>query len=394
MRRSLALFVLIVLVALAHAPTLAVAQPVKGFPGMDTHRFAPHAGTSFLYAGRAQTLSGTNIGGAATMLQGDPRLATGDAHTLAELAVQSADLQQIVEIGWHVDALVNNDYWPRLFVFHWVNGQPTCYSREGDLCGWVQVSSTHRPGMRVQPGAMADYMIKREGTDWSIYYQGERMGYFPGSLWTNPAFTNAGVVQWFGEIAAAQPSSCSEMGNGVPGASGSAARILNMKVIPPSGTPVNANAAPGAVSNPALWSVGQASPTSFAFGGPGSGACCLPETCAEKLNECLTFADQCGTTRNCGPCDNGVQCTAQHTCASGSNLPPDGGVTGDDGGVSPDAGSPDGGGGGGGGGGDDDDGGGGESGGCCGAAGPAAIVPAFIIAPLIGLGRRRRRRVR
>ena len=38
-----------------------------------------------------------------------PALATSDYHSLAELAVQSADGNHIVEVGWNVDRVVNGD---------------------------------------------------------------------------------------------------------------------------------------------------------------------------------------------------------------------------------------------------------------------------------------------
>ena len=63
-------------------------------------------------------------------------MATGDFHSLAELAVLSSDGQQIVEVGWTVDRGLNGDDDPHLFVFHWVDGVGTCYNG----CGFVPIT--------------------------------------------------------------------------------------------------------------------------------------------------------------------------------------------------------------------------------------------------------------
>jgi hypothetical protein len=220
---------------------------------------------------------------------------------------------QIVEIGWHVDVRVNGDAQPRLFVFHWIDGQPTCYN----ACGWVQVSTTNRPGMRVTPGESADYLIKRQGEDWWLYYNGDALGYFPGSLWTEAgtSYTGVGHAQWFGEIAASSPDSCSEMGNGVFGNDPSATTMSNLTLVSASGAEVPANAEIGTISNPSYYNIGQTSPTSFAFGGPGARVgCCTPETCLDLSADCGQVADRCGSFRPCGACGTGERCGATNAC--------------------------------------------------------------------------------
>src|SRR5204863_2851819 len=110
----------------------------------------------------------------ATIVQADPALGAGDYHSLAEIAVESADAKQIVEIGWTVDAGVNGDLQPHVFSYHWVDGQTTCYNG----CGWVQVSTTKQPGMRVAPGEPHVYEIKLMNGDWWLFYDGEGLGYY------------------------------------------------------------------------------------------------------------------------------------------------------------------------------------------------------------------------
>jgi MYXO-CTERM domain-containing protein len=340
---------------------------------------------AFLYAAYIDQSLGTATAGAGAMVkQGDPGLAAGDAHSLGEIAVLSANGQQIVEIGWHVDPLVNEDLQPRLFVFHWIDGQPTCYNG----CGFVQVSTTMRPGMRVQAGATAEYKIELRSGNWWLAYQGEDIGYFPGSLWTTP-FTTAGYVQWFGEIAAATASTCSEMGNGLFGNQPGASSMSGLFKIMPGGQKVAANAHTGTVTNPNNWNVGQTTPTSFSFGGPGQsgGGCCTPQSCAAAMAQCGQVADSCGAPLQCGDCDNGITCTAQKTCGTQPNpgdagVDPDASTVGDDAGTS---------GGDGGGNGIDDP--SAASAGCCeaGQGATPALLPALGVVLVL---RRRRRQYR
>lgn len=64
----------------------------------------------------------TATGAAVSITQNQPKVAAEDYHSLAELAVESTDQNQIVEIGWIVAQDVNGDSLTHLFVYHWVNG--------------------------------------------------------------------------------------------------------------------------------------------------------------------------------------------------------------------------------------------------------------------------------
>ncbi|GIE95411.1 neprosin family prolyl endopeptidase [Paractinoplanes rishiriensis] len=153
-----------------------------------------------------------------------PRLHAKDAHSLAELAVQSGDSKQIVEVGWTVDRAVNNgSEEPHLFVYHWVNGKTSCYNG----CGWVQTHPTVKPGAKLATGAKR-FGIQFVDDAWWISYDSEFIGYFPEKLWTEEggveSFRQTGLVQLFGEVAgSANP--CSQMGNGLPGKDPGAAVI-------------------------------------------------------------------------------------------------------------------------------------------------------------------------
>jgi hypothetical protein len=161
----------------------------------------------------------------------DPVLAKGEYHTLAELAVRSADMQQIVEVGWTVDRSVNGDNDPHLFVYHWVDGVKTCYNK----CGFKlrlrpdpDNPKVMVPG--VEPGAIMPlesqkrFGIVHENGGWWIAYDSDYIGHFPDSNWQG-RFTKAGYTQWFGEVASPTEVPCSEMGSGLPVSKGAAARI-------------------------------------------------------------------------------------------------------------------------------------------------------------------------
>ncbi|MFC3993442.1 neprosin family prolyl endopeptidase [Actinoplanes siamensis] len=139
-----------------------------------------------------------------------PRLGKRDYHTLAELAVQSADGNQIVEVGWNVDRVVNGDDDPHMFVYHWVNRQTSCYNG----CGFVQYSRTVKPGDTLAVDQQKRFGIQFYNDAWWVAYDTEWVGYFPAKLWGDVSFTKTGLVQVFGEVAASSEKPCTEMGNG------------------------------------------------------------------------------------------------------------------------------------------------------------------------------------
>jgi hypothetical protein len=189
-----------------------------------------------------------------------PALATTDYHTLAELAVQSGDGNQIVEVGWTVDRVVNGDSDPHLFVFHWVNGQPTCYNG----CGFVQYSQNVSPGDTLPQDVTKRLGIQYYSGAWWIAYDSEWVGYFPGSRWSGN-FTQTGMVQVFGEVAAASAAPCSAMGNGLHGASdSSSARIGSVSYI--NGPTVDLYVR----STSSHYDVNKLSGRTFRYGGPGA----------------------------------------------------------------------------------------------------------------------------
>jgi hypothetical protein len=188
-----------------------------------------------------------------------PELADGDFHTLAELAVQSADGQQIVEVGWHVDRAVNGDSDPHLFVFHWKNREPGCYNG----CGFTMYSKTVKPGDTLPVGTQKRFGIQHSGGVWWIAYDSEWIGYFPDTLWEGK-YTRGGLVQWFGEVAAASEKPCTDMGNGAPADKDTAARIGTISFTNGPDVKISTRATSD------LYSVVALSDRTFRYGGAGA----------------------------------------------------------------------------------------------------------------------------
>jgi len=269
--------------AMAAAPTARAAPaatpaPVglhapKGFPpsrhpsagGPTAAAAAPP--TSFYYADTAQFATADGTFASITVQQ--PVLGVQDFHSNAEIAAQSADGQQIVEIGWIIERQVNHDVLPHLFVFHWVNGSDvnSCYNG----CGWVPL-----PGASVVAGqalpvrATMQFKIQHVASGapgWQLSLNGTPFGEFPDSLW-NGTYTRIGLAQWFGEVAAsASQPPCTQMGNGQFASSSTAARFTGVGFV---NGPATSFLAP-VVTNPAYYTFARTASNAFRFGGPGSG---------------------------------------------------------------------------------------------------------------------------
>lgn len=187
-----------------------------------------------------------------------------DAHSLQELAVQSADASQIVEIGWTVDRQLNGDLAPHLFVFHWVDGVPTCYNG----CGFVPTSTAVTPGMELPSGSLGTFRINHVRDRWELSLDGIMFGYFPDALWQG-RYTRLGLVQAFGEVASTTAPACDDMGTGKFADSAASSRITGFRLLD-SATPVGLSML---VTSPGLYDDAAVTPSSFRLGGPGTGRC-------------------------------------------------------------------------------------------------------------------------
>ncbi|SDT72058.1 neprosin family prolyl endopeptidase [Actinoplanes derwentensis] len=194
----------------------------------------------------------------ANMTIAKPTLDKADYHTLAELAVQSADTLQVVEVGWTVDRTVNGDDDPHLFVFHWVDGKPTCYNG----CGFVQYSANIRPGDTLPQDTVKKVGLQYSGGAWWVAYDSEWVGYYPDKLWSS-GFAKTGNIQIFGEVAAASLKPCTQMGNGLTPEDTTAARFSSV-------TYLNGPTVDLAVrSTTEAYAASKLTARTFRYGGPG-----------------------------------------------------------------------------------------------------------------------------
>jgi hypothetical protein len=164
------------------------------------------------------------LGAAASITIAKPTVQPEDWHSLAEIAVQSADGQQVVEVGWTVDRLVNKDDDPHLFVFNWIDGGPTCYNQ----CGFVPAKGASiKPGDTLTSGVSRNFGIQHINGAWWIAYDTEWIGAFLDDNWKGN-FTQSGLVQFFGEVAASNDNPCTWMGTGATPETSAGARFASV----------------------------------------------------------------------------------------------------------------------------------------------------------------------
>jgi len=224
----------------------------------------------FHYAGAYQFAEAD--GSFAGLTIAKPYLHSNDYHTLAEIAVQSGDGDQKVEIGWTIDRALNGDTDPHLFVYHWVDDEPTCYNG----CGFVPWTDPAKPGQpTVKPGDTLPagknlrFGIKFWEGAWWFSYDSVYFGYFEAKLWGG-GFTEAGLTQWFGEVASKTTAPCSYMGNGYDPDGEKAARFLNVAFVNGPDVVLKPSASSGEVS-PVYSARVTESDKTVMYG--GSGAC-------------------------------------------------------------------------------------------------------------------------
>lgn len=241
-------------------PRSAVAPVPPGLLSPDPSGTVCYYGACYDYVyGRQQVDA---AGASVIMDQARPELdpADNDGHSLQELAIESADGQQIVEVGWTVDRELNGDAHPHLFIYHWVDGQESCYNG----CGFVPTSRIFTAGMRLAENVAGVFSIVNKHGDWWISYDGFPLGYFPGSLWGG-TFTRLGLVQAFGEVAATVAPTCTDMGDGRSGDSTRSSWIAGFTLHDAAARP----SLDVLSSTPDWYSQGQVHATSFHLGGPG-----------------------------------------------------------------------------------------------------------------------------
>ena len=245
----------------AAAPAHAAQEPTGAQPMPPLPVFLPTDTGFYVNAGVTQRT--TSDGAMATVTVARPYLSPDASHSLASLAVRSADGRHNVQVGWTIDRLLNGDDQPHLFVIHRADGTNACYN----VCGFEPYGTSGiRPGAPLPAGTSRTFGIQHAGDRWWILYDNQWLGSFPDTLWSG-AFVKTAAVQYFGEVSGAGDPSCSEMGNGRPATSTQAARFTGIQVF--AGTPAPL------VSDPMdrTYSLQVLSDRGFRFGGSGRGPC-------------------------------------------------------------------------------------------------------------------------
>jgi hypothetical protein len=246
-------------------PVKPVSQMVKKSP----------CGTCYLYGGGKQTVVTDGASTQATV-EKPSCTSTYCYHSLFEIALETTNAQQIVEWGWTVDFTTNGDYNPHLFSFYWVNGVPAAGGYNANFV--PAVGSTCPAGMDINADVTAGsattrlFGIQYLSGAWWMSYKGNYCGAIPGSLWTSPTYTQAGLVQLFGEVAANDTAPTGvAMGSGVLGSTTAGAKSYSYTL----GTTVPAGVTPALTifnipSAPTHYNAVMIAPTvfrSFRYGG-------------------------------------------------------------------------------------------------------------------------------
>jgi neprosin-like protein len=218
----------------APKPPQVLAAPEPGVRDVNYHY-----ATGFQYA--------ATDGTSANLVIGRPYLDRADYHTLAEIAVETADGQQIVEVGWNISRNVNGDEDPHLFVFHWVDGKGACYNG----CGWKQISKDVVPGDTLPTGVYKKFGVQQFDNVWWIAYDSEWIGYF-------------------GEVASTSALPCSAMGNGTEAKDPAATRFSSIALINGPELKFSLDSkSPGKEPGKGVYPTFSATDRAFRFGGAG-----------------------------------------------------------------------------------------------------------------------------
>jgi hypothetical protein len=233
----------------------------------------PYSGTCYYYA--AVAASGATNGAGMTISVNKPKYFNPDAqgHTLDEIAIQGGTGDgNIVELGWLVSTDQNGDADPHLFVFHWKNGNEGGYNG----FGWQQYSNKYYPGQNVAAlvgyEVYVGYVLFRE--NWWAWFDGQWLGYFPGTLWEN-TFNKVTLVQWFGEVATTKAGPPQiQMGSGVLPPSLAAARMFTICQV--DAKPWTCSTGKRQIlrrpTRAKFYEIQQLSPGNALYGGPGNAA--------------------------------------------------------------------------------------------------------------------------
>lgn len=216
----------------------------KGRPGVSTSSNVSTLSTTYYrYAGARQSLAtGETANSFAANLHVTSNVyldtARGDFHTLGEIAVQSSDQKQTVEVGITKDAAVCGAGVNKvcLFVYWWKNGVGQGYNGSG-FVDYASEPLNAGADVSADTGTQKRVQIANTGTAWWIGYNLKWVGYYPNTLWSastpsgpGVTFTTATKFNAFYEAATSVDKTCTDIGNGYLASDVNSARLGSMSL--------------------------------------------------------------------------------------------------------------------------------------------------------------------
>jgi hypothetical protein len=148
----------------------------------------------------------------------------GTGHSLAELAVFSADRKDRIEVGWRKPLSGSTS----LFVYHAVNNVPMGYNLCTDYAPEPFNAGAAIPLALHGETSPPRFQIVHSGSAWWIAFNLKWVCHFPDSTWTaaGRTFVKVEQVQAYAEVATTGTATpCSNMGDDQLASSGTSARI-------------------------------------------------------------------------------------------------------------------------------------------------------------------------
>jgi hypothetical protein len=230
------------------APQPALAVPQKAAKLVTCAPICRHYGR-ILENADADPASGLS----ADITIGKPFTQSGANHSLGEIAVSSADQQDIVEVMWRVNTVARPDGNPILEAYHWIDGTP-----QGYRVGYVDnAANPVNLGAGLPKPVNKNFAIGSDASNFYVGYDGAWVATLPKSRFGADEFALAAdqvqIGQGFYEVAAdgaAEEHPCDDMGTGWdsnPFVSGTGS-IFNFAW---TGSATAVNVTGGIVTNPA-----------------------------------------------------------------------------------------------------------------------------------------------
>lgn len=203
------------------------------------------AALSYMYASGTWAYSAGTVPhqASANLTIWKPTVTAGDFHSVSQIAVQSQNSNQIVEVGWNVDNALYGDNEPHVFVHYWKDGFDCGYNGVATPanCGSIAAPWVDNAAVSMDAGDELTESISggtvttlKVGIDYSTtdcggapngwwvrawYSTGtaQYIGCYKDTNWSgvSPTFNNFHLYQAFGEVAVNVANPTTLMGSGV-----------------------------------------------------------------------------------------------------------------------------------------------------------------------------------